>query len=217
MLNSGTGSSNGMRRGGLSMEPTATDQRRTTAREIREEVARLRSQVLEDSGEIFASWEPRIRREQFAPSALNLARYIALCRHELRGLQLELMPLGLSSLGRCEARVIESLDAVLAALVRFEADEDTVDATSSESFFRGHDLLREATESALDPTPANRTVQIMVTMPPFVADAVGFSMTCSAGWRGTSSRRSRDCDNFAHGDGGASLSQEIAMRLRRRT
>ena len=155
------------------MEPTATDQRRTTAREIREEVVRLRSQVLEDSGAIFASWEPRIRREEFAPSALNLARYIALRRHELRGLQLELMPLGLSSLGRCEAQVIESLDAVLAALARFEASEDTVDATSSDTFFRGHDLLREATESALGPTPANRAVRIMVTMPSEAAEDYG--------------------------------------------
>ena len=54
-------------------------------------------------------------REEFVPSARNLAFYLALRHHDLRDLQLELMPLGLSSLGRCEARVMPSLDAVLAA------------------------------------------------------------------------------------------------------
>jgi dienelactone hydrolase len=45
-----------------------------------------------------------------------MATYLALRRRDLRSLQLALMPLGLSSLGRCEPRVLENLDAVLQAL-----------------------------------------------------------------------------------------------------
>ena len=41
-------------------------------------------------------WRPLIRREEFLPSAGNLARYLALRRHDLRPLQTALMPWGLS-------------------------------------------------------------------------------------------------------------------------
>jgi pyruvate kinase len=49
-------------------------------------------------------------------SALNLAHYLALRSHDLRPLQRRLMPLGLSSLGRAESRVLVSLDSVTVAL-----------------------------------------------------------------------------------------------------
>ncbi|MEH1909518.1 MAG: hypothetical protein V7L05_19070 [Nostoc sp.] len=49
-------------------------------------------------------------------SSLNLAYYLALRRHDLRLLQTALMPWGISSLGRIEARVLPNLDAVIATL-----------------------------------------------------------------------------------------------------
>jgi hypothetical protein len=52
-------------------------------------------------------------------SAANLAAYIALRRHDLRDLQVDLAARGLSSLGRCEGHVLESLDAVIDAVQRF--------------------------------------------------------------------------------------------------
>ncbi len=109
----------------MSLAPGATSQIPTSgerdATELGETLQRLRAEVVADAGEIYAAWRPLIKRQRFAPSALNLARYVALRRHELRELQLELMPWGLSSLGRCEARVIENLDAVIAALDRITA------------------------------------------------------------------------------------------------
>ena len=49
-------------------------------------------------------------------SASNLIHYLALRRHDLRALQPRLSALGLSSLGRSEAHVVASVEAVRAAL-----------------------------------------------------------------------------------------------------
>src|SRR5262245_27674500 len=50
------------------------------------------------------------------PSVRNLLHYLALRRHDVRHLQRELARGGLSSLGRAEAHVLATLDAVLARL-----------------------------------------------------------------------------------------------------
>ena len=46
-------------------------------------------------------------------SARNLLHYVALRRHDVRGLQQKLATLGLSSLGRSEGHVMASIDSVL--------------------------------------------------------------------------------------------------------
>ncbi len=143
----------------------------------------LREAVADDGRQLFEQWRPRITRQAFEPSALNLARYVALRRHELRDLQLALMPWGLSSLGRCEARVLENLDAVIATAAALASPGETLDRPSSEEFFRGHELLRLHTEAALGPAPASRIGRIMVTLPteaateyPLVRDLVARGM-----------------------------------------
>jgi pyruvate kinase len=119
----------------------------------------LRADVLEDGDETFERWRPLIERPSFLPSARNLARYIALRRHELRELQLELMPWGLSSLGRCEARVLENLDAVISTSTHLDVPGSGPPAPpDAGEFFRGHDLLRRHSEAALGPTPPNVTM-----------------------------------------------------------
>jgi pyruvate kinase len=143
---------------------TATDQRGAT--DLRRALEVLRADVVSEGDELFEGWRPRIKRDDYIPSARNLAYYIALRRHELRELQLELMPWGLSSLGRCEARVRENLDAVIAALAWFEpGSSESSHEPSPAEFFRGQALLRENTEVALGPTPLGRDIRIMVTLP----------------------------------------------------
>jgi pyruvate kinase len=143
---------------------TATDQRGAAG--LRDALEELRAEVLSQGDELIERWRPRIKRAEYTPSAANLAYYIALRRHELRELQLELMPWGLSSLGRCEARVLENLDAVIAALARFDpASPQPQGEPSPVEFFRGQALLRENTEAALGPTPRGRDIRIMVTLP----------------------------------------------------
>jgi pyruvate kinase len=68
------------------------------------------------SGAILDGWAPALLDPAYRPSARNLARYLALRRHDLTVLQAALAAYGLSSLGRCEAHVGETLDAVRGAL-----------------------------------------------------------------------------------------------------
>src|SRR5262249_33097278 len=79
-------------------------------------VSALRDDILAESEELYDSWQSRIERPEFIPSAQNLAAYLALRRRDLRTLQAALMRWGLSSLGRSESRVIATLDAVVASL-----------------------------------------------------------------------------------------------------
>ena len=67
------------------------------------ELQRIRQTVIYEGEKIFRQWQPMIARQTFVDSALNLAYYLALRHEDLRQLQLDLMPWGLSSLGRIEA------------------------------------------------------------------------------------------------------------------
>jgi pyruvate kinase len=125
-------------------------------------------QTVETEGQItFDEWRSHIERAEFLPSALNLAQYLALRRHDLRSLQVALMPWGLSSLGRIEARVMPNLDAVIATLeviCGFESFQN-LNRPPIEFFFEGNRLLQEHTEELFGQTFFPRRVRIMVTLP----------------------------------------------------
>jgi pyruvate kinase len=62
------------------------------------------------------------------------------------------------------------LNAVADALTALGAPETGPETEpDTEDFFRGHTLLRAHSEAALGPAPPNRTVRIMVTLPPEAA------------------------------------------------
>ncbi len=84
----------------------------------REALAALRERVRLESDRLVGGWRDAIARDDFLPSARNLADYLALRRQDLSALQADLSALGLSSLGRCEGHVMANLDAVAAALAR---------------------------------------------------------------------------------------------------
>ena len=84
----------------------------------REALTTIHEQVRRESDRLVESWRDVIAREDFLPSARNLADYLALRRQDLSALQAYLSALGLSSLGRCESHVMANLDAVAAALAR---------------------------------------------------------------------------------------------------
>ncbi len=137
----------------------------------------LRGEVVAEGDELLTQWRPALRRRAFLPSAVNLSRYIALRRRDLRPLQEALMPLGLSSLGRCEARALANLDAVIASLAAVAGEEPGTPAIRHPrpaAFYRGNRFLRRHTEAAFGPTPAGRQVRIMVTLPSEAADDYTF-------------------------------------------
>lgn len=127
----------------------------------------LRQTVEREGAETFAQWRSHIQRPEFLPSAQNLAEYLALRRHDLRSLQTALTPWGLSSLGRIEARVMPNLDAVIATLEVICGAGSTQQSQRPpiEDFFEGNRLLQQHTEALFGPSPSNRRVRIIVTLP----------------------------------------------------
>jgi pyruvate kinase len=115
---------------------------------------------------------------QAQASARNLVHYMALRRHDLRPLQRELAAAGLSSLGRSEAHVLDSVNRVLQLLhllahptVQPPAPEQPppVDMAS------GGPLLEHNTLALLGPSRPERGTRIMVTAPPEAAANPGLA------------------------------------------
>ncbi|MGP0088152.1 MAG: pyruvate kinase, partial [Steroidobacteraceae bacterium] len=100
-----------------------------------------------------------------------MIHYLALRRQDIRTLQDELAALGLSSLGRTEAHVMSTLNAVLVALHHLAGQVIEVQAPSQSPGFReGRSILAANTEALLGPAPEHRAVRIMVTMSAEAAD-----------------------------------------------
>jgi pyruvate kinase len=132
------------------------------------DLKRLREQVCFEGQHTFARWQPTIERRSFLISSQNLAHYLALRQRDLRPLQAALMPYGLSSLGRSEARVITNLDAVIASLSAICGEPARW--PRQRTFYRGQRLLEGNAAAVLGPTPGHRRVRVMVTMPTEAAD-----------------------------------------------
>jgi pyruvate kinase len=140
-------------------------------------LAELRASVAAAADLGVAGWAPMIERPAFTPSAHNLAAYLALRRRDLRPLQVELMSLGLSSLGRLEGRVMANLDAVAWAVDRLRG-QDGKPPVGHERFFGGQATLARNTAIVFGPRPAPRRVRIVVTLPSQAADdpALAFAL-----------------------------------------
>jgi pyruvate kinase len=113
------------------------------------------------------------------PSALNLLHYLVLRNRDVRSLQSRLASVGLSSLGRSEAHVQATVDAVCAILCRLRSPgaEPKKRATPTPrmvrppvSFAEGDSRLAIQAEAILGAAPAARRVRIMVTMPAEAAE-----------------------------------------------
>jgi pyruvate kinase len=119
---------------------------------------------------------PRLRgvEPSFAASARNLAHYLALRRPDLRLLQERLARLGVSSLGRAETHVLANLDKVLGILHRL-VDRPWTPHVEDEpvGFTSGRALLARHAAELLGPSPAERAVRIMVTLPSEAASDFG--------------------------------------------
>ncbi|WP_172329020.1 pyruvate kinase [Mangrovicoccus sp. HB161399] len=83
---------------------------------LRETLLELRAAVTAEAAAAMAGWAAPAERGGTRAQLENLALYLAMRRHDLTGLQEDLAALGLSSLGRAEAHVLGTLDAVIAAL-----------------------------------------------------------------------------------------------------
>jgi pyruvate kinase len=106
-------------------------------------------------------------------SATNLAHYLGLRKQDIRRLQLELAALGLSSLGRCEGHVRDTLVRVSAWLSGRCSDARTVGDPLD--WARAESILHENTRSLFGPRPRDRHVYIMVTAPDAAEATAGWA------------------------------------------
>ncbi|WP_028273471.1 pyruvate kinase [Atopococcus tabaci] len=125
----------------------------------------LYDDVSSEGREIFKEWEPKIERDAFVDSAENLSYYLALRRRDIRGLQSELSPWGLSSLGRLEPKTLSNLEAVIATLGELADESSPMARPSYESFVEGQERLLQNAEDLFGKKPKKRSTRIMVTMP----------------------------------------------------
>jgi pyruvate kinase len=95
----------------------------------------------------------------------NLAHYLALRQHDLRGLQRRLMAHGLSSLGRIESRVMPTLDAVVYALGRLAGCDCGRAPPDEAAFFAGERRLEANTAALFGPARPSRRGRVMATLP----------------------------------------------------
>ncbi len=143
------------------------DQDRTDQYEVLSFLLQLRKEIISDAKQILERWKPLIEREEFLPSALNLAQYIVLRKRDLRSLQRQLQPIGLSSLGRTEAHVLPNLDAIISSLGAIcGIDVAALPARPSvEMFEAGGQRLERNVESIFGKQRGSRAIRIMVTLP----------------------------------------------------
>ena len=103
---------------------------------------------------------------QHRASALNLAHYLGLRRQDVRGLQLDLAAAGLSSLGRCEGHVHDTVDWLCAWLGGAALSPSATHASQHYPDGAEAERLLHANARALfGPRPRDRHVYIMVTAP----------------------------------------------------
>jgi pyruvate kinase len=103
-------------------------------------------------------------------SARNLVHYLALRRQDLRDLQDRLAAVGLSSLGRAEPAVADTLRALTFVLARITGERLVAPDPGPISLAEGRHRLAANTEALLGPAPRTRHTRIMVTLPSEAAD-----------------------------------------------
>lgn len=134
-------------------------------KELLQNITQLRDEIKEEGEKIYSTWETSIERKAFKASAKNLSYYLALRNRDINQLQIDLIPWGLSSLGRLESKTLVTLDAVIATLHDVIDDEMDHEHPDPKEFDVGRKRLQKNTKKIFGKKPKNRTTRIMVTMP----------------------------------------------------
>jgi pyruvate kinase len=147
----------------------------------------LREEVVREGGGMLEGWRRNVERMPLG-TALNLAHYLTLRKRDLRPFQEALTPWGLSSLGRSEAHVLASLDAVLVSIAQLTGRTDLPlpPRPRLSAFTVGERLLARNSRRLFGPPPEGRDTHIMVTLPErqatdpdFVEALVARGMSCA--------------------------------------
>lgn len=134
----------------------------------------LRTKITEQADEKLSPFARYYSDGVLSPSAINLAHYLLLRQYDLRDMQRELFSLGLSSLGRGEANILENIDKVIHLLEQITKSKSCDKAWSYNEFLRSlsdhNESLSYHTDKLLGEASKGREVRIMVTLPSEAAD-----------------------------------------------
>ena len=133
-------------------------------KQLSNELALLYADMLELEASLLKS--PMALHEAHRRSARNLAHYLALRRRDIRGLQLQLALLGLSSLGRTESHALDAVQTVHRVLNALLGANSSLPSPAEPAveLDEGTQLLKANTDALLGPPPPERKVRIMVTV-----------------------------------------------------
>jgi pyruvate kinase len=168
-------------------ERTAVPEAEAALRALMEEMAALRAYVVREGTRYLARHGGDVASGDAAAAAHNLAHYLALRQHDLRPLQERLARVGLSSLGRCEAHVLYTLDRVGELLARATGGTwSAAEASPAPRYGEGQAAVERTANVLFGPPAPDRAVRIMVTLPGDAADdfalvrsLVDAGMTCA--------------------------------------
>lgn len=150
-----------------------------------EQLVSLRYEITAMAERDLARYRNGFPTGEACPGARNLAQYLALRRFDLRHLQEALAATGISSLGRCESRVVPTLDRIV-ELLGGERPGHSPTAASTLSFNSGRQQLIINTDRIFGPLSARRDTRIMVTLPavfagdyPMIRELMQKGMDCA--------------------------------------
>lgn len=142
--------------------------------DLSREIAELKAAVSREGDAIAAPWHGWLEGSDYGPNARNLADYLALRHRDLRPLQERLMAAGLSSLGRTEARVMPTLEAVGHILaLACHAPEPPVQSRPGD-FFAGRARIAAQADLLLGAPSRESPVRLLVTLPSQAAEDPAF-------------------------------------------
>lgn len=155
---------------------------REVAGDLHARMSVIRDRIRQRALARMEGWRGRIDKPGFLHSAENLAAYLALRSEDLRAVQEGLATLGLSTLGRSEAHVQASLDAVVAALAGVAGAEASPFPPPS-AFDIGAELIEARRDALFGPgTPGGPAARVLATLPSVaVGDAAFFRALVAAG------------------------------------
>ncbi len=137
-----------------------------TLKQLLLEVSDLRQEIQRNAFNRLQKYTANYQAGVINRSACNLAHYLALRQFDLRHLQDRLAQAGLSSLGRSEASVLSTLDAVIEVLKRATDKSYLPDGKNPTEygFNRGLQLLDQHSIELFGPFHEHSKVHVMVTL-----------------------------------------------------
>jgi pyruvate kinase len=172
----------------LSVENITADPYEEALQQLLSELIEIRGEIEKYGNERLKKYQKYYRDGAYTNSAFNLAFYLAMRQFDLRHLQDRLAHVGLSSLGRTEASVVPTFDAMIDLLKRATDKHYRTDPKhpAEHGFNRGLQLLEQHSVELFGPFHQNSKTHVMVTFSPQTAWDYGLvhwlmrkGMTCA--------------------------------------